>query len=94
MRYRHVPVAWKHPLSSDLERFFMLMEELIGRQVFIHCAANKRVAVFMALCRQLRQAWEPGLPLTDVRAIWEPDAVWRKFMEVMMQQLGRSQGDV
>lgn len=51
------------------------------------CAANKRVSVFMALYRRLRHDWAPGATLPDVQAIWEPDAVWRQFMEEMMQQL-------
>jgi protein tyrosine phosphatase (PTP) superfamily phosphohydrolase (DUF442 family) len=91
MRYIHIPVAWERPLCSDLEHFFAAMDDLTGKHVFVHCAANKRVAVFMALYRQLRQDWVSAAAMPDVQAIWEPDAVWKQFMEEMMQRfvLGR-----
>ncbi len=57
LSYVHIPVAWERPLRSDLERFFEVMDKLASRKLFIHCAANKRVSVFMALYRQLRQDW-------------------------------------
>lgn len=87
MRYIHIPVVWERPLRADLERFFETMDDLSGRRVFVHCAANKRVSVFMALYRQLRQDWAPDATRLDVLAIWQPDAVWQQFMEKMMQQV-------
>ena len=72
-------------MRSDIERFFEAMDKLAGRKVFIPCAANKRVSVFMALYRRLRQDWTPDATMPDVRAVWEPDAVWRQFMEQMTQ---------
>ncbi len=86
MRYIHIPVMWERPTREDLESFFKIMDELMGRPVFVHCAANKRVSVFMALYRQRRQAWSPDATMLDVLAIWEPDPVWRQFMK-MAQQL-------
>ena len=85
MRYIHIPVAWERPLRADLERFFEVMDELAGKAVFVHCAANKRVSVFMALYRQLRQDWAPDHTRPDMLAIWQPDIVWQQFMEQMMQ---------
>ena len=87
MRYIHIPVARERPLRSDLERFFEVLDELTGQHVLVHCAANKRVSVFMALYRRLRHDWAPGATLPDVQATWEPDAVWRRFMEEMTQPL-------
>jgi protein tyrosine phosphatase (PTP) superfamily phosphohydrolase (DUF442 family) len=87
MRYIHIPVVWERPTRTDLEQFFETMDKLSGNHLFIHCAANKRVSVFIALYRQLRQEWSPEAVAPDVRAIWEPDAVWRWFMEEMVRQL-------
>lgn len=84
MRYIHIPVAWERPLRSDLERFFETMDQLTSKKVFVHCAANKRVSVFMALYRQLRQRWSPDAAMFDVHAIWEPDDVWRRFLKEMI----------
>jgi protein tyrosine phosphatase (PTP) superfamily phosphohydrolase (DUF442 family) len=85
MRYVHIPVVWERPLRVDLERFFEIMDDLAGKHVFVHCAANKRVSVFMALYRQLRQRWAPDAVMPDVHAIWEPDDVWRRFFEEMIR---------
>jgi protein tyrosine phosphatase (PTP) superfamily phosphohydrolase (DUF442 family) len=87
MRYIHIPVVWERPLRADLEHFFEVMDELTGKRVFVHCAANKRVSAFMALYRQLRQDWAPDATRPDVLAIWQPDAVWQQFMEQMMQTM-------
>jgi protein tyrosine phosphatase (PTP) superfamily phosphohydrolase (DUF442 family) len=85
MRYVHIPVVWERPLRSDLERFFEVMDELSDKRVFVHCAANKRVSVFMALYRQRRQGWSADAVMPDVLAIWEPDDVWRRFLEEMIR---------
>ena len=87
MRYIHIPVVWERPTRADLADFFKVMDELAGQRVFVHCAANKRVSVFMALYRRLRHDWALGATLPDVQAIWEPDPVWRQFMEEMTQLL-------
>ena len=85
MRYIHIPVMWERPLRSDLERFFEVMDELSGKPVFVHCAANKRVSAFMALYRQLRQGWSAEAVMPDVHAIWDLDDVWRRFLEEMIR---------
>jgi protein tyrosine phosphatase (PTP) superfamily phosphohydrolase (DUF442 family) len=85
MRYVHIPVAWERPTRADLEVFFKVVDELAGQRVFVHCAANKRVSVFMALYRQLRQGWSPDATMPDVLAIWELDAVWQQFLEMVQQ---------
>jgi hypothetical protein len=61
------------------------MDELTGKRLFVHCAANKRVSVFMALYRQRRQGWSADAVMPDVLAIWEPDDVWRRFLEEMIR---------
>ncbi len=89
MRYIHIPVAWERPARDDLENFFKIMDELADKRVFVHCAANKRVSVFMALYRERRQGWRPDATMPDVLAIWEPDAVWRQFMETVRQDTSK-----
>ena len=84
MQYMHIPVVWERPLRSDLERFFEVMDKLTGKHIFVHCAANKRVSVFMALYRQLRQGWSVDTVMPDVLAIWELDDVWRRFLKEMI----------
>jgi uncharacterized protein (TIGR01244 family) len=83
MRYIHIPVEWERPSRADLERFFEVMDELAGKRLFVHCAANKRVSVFIALYRRLRQGWAAEAVMPDVLAIWEPDPVWSAYMREM-----------
>jgi len=86
MRYVHIPVIWEKPTFDDLNDFFNVMDDLAGQRVFVHCAANKRVSVFLALYRHLRHGWSMDATLPDVLAIWEPDANWRQFMERAIDQ--------
>lgn len=90
MHYVHIPVIWEHPSLNDLENFFEVMDELAGKRVFIHCAANKRVSVFMALYRQRRLGWSADAVLPDVLAIWEPNTVWQQFMYEINGQTTKS----
>ena len=80
MDYVHIPVAFDAPTLADLHRFFSVMEARREQPTWVHCAANKRVSVFVGLwlhrCR--------GMPLDAAfalqRDIWQPDAVWARFI--------------
>ena len=37
--------------------------------------------VFVALDRVLRQGWEPHVAFAVMRAAWEPDETWRRFID-------------
>jgi len=80
MRYIHIPVRFNAPTNEDLHRFFKAMDENADAKLWVHCAANKRVSVFLGLYWHLRQS----LPLDEAfalqRDIWEPNAVWSKFV--------------
>ena len=88
MRYVHIPVAWARPLRSDLERFFEIMDEMKGKRLFVHCAANKRVSAFIALHRILRLGWARDVAFAEMHAVWEPDAVWTRFLNDMLASEG------
>ena len=81
MGYAHIPVAWETPSIADVEKFFAAMEKHQGQKIFVHCAANKRTAVFVFLYRviKMRQPCEEVLP--DVIKIWTPDTRWTNFIE-------------
>lgn len=81
MSYYHIPVMWTSPELSDLDRFFSVMDSLCGKKVWVHCVVNKRVTAFIYLYSLLRR----GLPEEEARvpmdAVWEPDDIWRGFVE-------------
>ena len=90
MHYVHIPVVWEHPTPQDLAQFFDVMARCRGRKVFVHCALNMRVSVFMLLYRVI---WQ-GVPLEaarkDMIQIWEPNPVWQRFMEQSLVEYGPS----
>jgi NAD+ diphosphatase len=81
LRYIHIPVAWEQPRSEDFEAFCAALREHSGRRVFVHCAANKRVSVFVFLYRVLELGLPRAKAQADLDAIWQPDVVWSQFIE-------------
>jgi uncharacterized protein (TIGR01244 family) len=81
MDYIHIPVNFSAPTAEDLEKFCDAMDANASRKRFVHCAANKRVSVFVGLYRVLRLKWEREAAFDLVRGLWEPDAVWQAFIE-------------
>lgn len=86
MEYVHIPVTFSAPRAADLAAFFAAMQRADGRKVFVHCAANKRVSVFLALYRIARQGWPESAARAALREIWEPDETWRGFMAQALRE--------
>jgi protein tyrosine phosphatase (PTP) superfamily phosphohydrolase (DUF442 family) len=80
MTYVHIPVKFDAPQPEDFERFSRMMEVFDGRRVFVHCAANMRVSAFVFLRRLHRGSVGRAEAERDLRRIWEPDGVWREFI--------------
>jgi len=79
MSYVHIPVDFESPRVTDYELFRSVMEGCRDRSVFVHCAANKRVSVFLYLFRTglgapHEEAWR------DVLTLWTPDPTWTNFI--------------
>lgn len=88
MAYVHIPVRFDAPREEDLELFFAAMDEHRGRKLFVHCAANKRVTVFLGLYRALRERWEVNDAFALMRRVWSPDEVWGAFISAMLAKHG------
>jgi protein tyrosine phosphatase (PTP) superfamily phosphohydrolase (DUF442 family) len=92
MAYVHIPVDFKAPSSRDFQAFCRTMDTFGDRPVFVHCAANMRVSAFLFLYRVLHQ----GLPLPDaerdLHRIWQPDGVWRDFIQSELKAIARESG--
>jgi len=80
MAYIHIPVDFKAPTSHDFRAFCGVMDALVDRRVFVHCAANMRVSAFMFLYRVLRNDVPVPEAERDLHAIWQPDEVWSRFI--------------
>lgn len=86
--YICIPVVWERPTDADLDRFLEAMQGLRDRKVFVHCAANMRASVFIALYRVIVLGWPAAHALQEVRRIWEPDEVWQGFIDASLVRYG------
>jgi protein tyrosine phosphatase (PTP) superfamily phosphohydrolase (DUF442 family)/RimJ/RimL family protein N-acetyltransferase len=80
MTYVHIPVSWTRPTLAHLKAFCDCLEMHREQTLFVHCAANMRVSVFVALYRILREGWQQDRALREARRVWEPDPVWQRFI--------------
>ncbi len=86
LRYVAIPVIWQQPEPEQFVEFSkaMVRERTEERTVFVHCAANKRVACFVMLDRILNQGVPREVAERDLRAIWQPDEIWSAFIEAQL----------
>jgi protein tyrosine phosphatase (PTP) superfamily phosphohydrolase (DUF442 family) len=81
MAYVHIPVDFARPAAADFEAFAGVLDAFRGRRVFVHCAMNMRVSAFVFIYRVLRGEATRVEALRDLKAIWEPDETWSRFIE-------------
>jgi protein tyrosine phosphatase (PTP) superfamily phosphohydrolase (DUF442 family) len=90
MQYENIPVAWDSPRLSDFDYFCLLMLQHRRKRIFVHCAANKRASVFIALYRFLVLGVAKEQAFRPMFAIWTPNAVWSQFIDhVVMSHFTR-----
>jgi uncharacterized protein (TIGR01244 family) len=86
MEYIHIPVQFAAPTEADLLAFFDAMEIHSSKKVLVHCAANKRVTAFLGLYRVVRQGHDPDEAFALMRSVWEPDEVWKGFIDAALRK--------
>ena len=86
MTYVHIPVQFDAPQPADFERFTRVLAACTGQRVFVHCAANMRVSVFVFLHR-LRHGTDRKAAERDLNMIWQPDGVWREFVNHRLSEM-------
>jgi protein tyrosine phosphatase (PTP) superfamily phosphohydrolase (DUF442 family) len=82
MNYFQIPVEWDLPELSQFICFAALLSLLHAQKqkVWLHCAMNNRVSVFIYLYRKfiLKESEEEARhPLVDV---WTPNPLWQEFI--------------
>ena len=80
LRYVHVPVDFRNPTAEDFATFSTAMTGLADTAVWVHCAANMRVAAFVYKYRREVLGDDSEAALSDMRMIWEPFGVWKAFV--------------
>lgn len=81
MTHFHLPVVWEAPTQGDLALFFRLMDRNRHLKVFVHCALNMRVSVFVYLYRVLHLRESEPTAAADLRRIWQPNPTWQAFID-------------
>ena len=88
MSYVQIPVDFKNPTARDFRVFCRVMDAFDNRPVFVHCAANMRVSTFVFLYRVLCGGVAVAEAERDMRAIWQPDEVWTRFIQDQLKNPG------
>jgi protein tyrosine phosphatase (PTP) superfamily phosphohydrolase (DUF442 family) len=86
MEYHSIPVVFNNPTTDDLARLMDMLDANTGRKCFVHCMANHRVSVFVYLYRVLRRGVPPHEAEALLHRIWQPNAVWAKFIQDTLAQ--------
>jgi len=81
LHYHHIPVDFKAPTQANFVDFLSAMDGAKEKRVFVHCAANYRVACFVGLFGEARLGWSRGQSNEHIAKIWQPDEVWSAFLE-------------
>jgi len=85
MDYVHIPVQFSSPTKQDLAEFFAAMKAHKDQKVWVHCAANIRVSVFLGLYRVIEQRQEREVAFAQLSELWQPDEVWSAFIESALE---------
>ena len=80
MRYVHIPVEFTAPTEAEFGMFAGVLDAIGDAPVHVHCAANYRVSAFLYRYRIERLGWRPDDAKPDLDAVWQPDAIWQKFL--------------
>ena len=86
MIYVHIPVVWEQPKLEDFDCFQRIVGAFEGKKIYVHCALNMRVSCFFFLYRVLNQKTDIRAAQDDLAAIWQPDEVWQKFIDDVLDK--------
>jgi len=79
--YTYIPVNFAAPKETDFAKFTAAMQVNEGKRIWVHCAVNARVSVFVARYRNevLGETLEQSRE--HVSEVWEPFGAWPEFLE-------------
>ena len=55
------------------------------QKVWVHCAANVRVSVFLGLYRVIEQRQEREVAFAQLSELWQPGEVWSALIESALE---------
>ena len=93
IEYVAIAVNWESPTMADLDEFLQVMEQRQLQKIFVHCAKNMRVSVFVYLYRRLHLNCEHEQAIADLHKIWQPNETWQKFIDTKLTQVSKVYAD-
>lgn len=89
LTYYNIPVEWDNPQESDFAAFETLMQQLTGRKILLHCAANFRATAFYSLYAQKRLGWTEVQAEEFRASIWQGSnyPIWEAFVRQIRASL-------
>ena len=91
MEYLHLPVIWDRPALADFEFFCQIIKRKQDKRLFIHCAKNMRVSVFIYLWRRIYNNVSHADAQATLEKIWIPNPTWQAFIQQVLQHHGISE---
>ena len=90
MEYLHIPVLWDRPALADFEFFCQIIKRRQNKRLFIHCAKNMRVSVFIYLWRRIYNHVSHPEAQATLEKIWIPNPIWQAFIQKVLEHHGIS----
>jgi protein tyrosine phosphatase (PTP) superfamily phosphohydrolase (DUF442 family) len=87
--YVNIPVAFGKPTLADFKFFSSVMKAGEGKKILVHCQANLRGSSFSFLYRVTQEGAPVDETLSKLTGIWNPDPVWKKFVEDTLAVYGK-----
>lgn len=85
--YFHIPVKWEAPQIEQAKMFFDILDVLRERKVWVHCAKNMRVSVFIYLYRRLCLSECDQAAAYPLKQVWVPNETWQSFINQALNAL-------
>lgn len=84
MKYQHIPVQFSEPTEANLLDFFTAMTVHHDQKIWVHCAANWRVAVFIGLFQCIVNGKSEAEAFKVLNSTWQPNEVWSSFIAAIL----------
>lgn len=81
MEYINIPIEFNNPQVEEFELFCQTMAEHQQQKIFVHCAANLRVSVFIYSYRQIDRGVSEAEAKADLAKLWTPNSTWQKLID-------------
>jgi protein tyrosine phosphatase (PTP) superfamily phosphohydrolase (DUF442 family) len=87
--YVNIPVDFGKPAAEDFRVFSEVLKANASRNLLVHCQVNLRGTSFTFLYRVIHENADVAQEWKKLTGIWNPDDVWRRFIEDTLRANGK-----